>query len=337
MQLTLVFCFIAPLVALKVAQPTPQADKKKEFSDEVDQSHLSSEAMDRTESMLRKLSGPNKTAWIMFMGDSNMRRTYFWYTMQKLGGGKRQAMKEFRKKEFMWSDQDALVEYPDGFEVRASFRFLHGSMNEFAFKTQNWNNVSVAEMNMTKFDIDKPEFLKQLKADELNGPKEDPDVVQPSVYAKWAANNQRFVNIKKESPGLALKLEKYKEVKPSVVILTEGWWGIPECKSFGDTLGLFKKNPETKFVYSPVYVTHRTEKRHECYAQKMEEEKTKGLSLKVKDNRNYGFVDNFDLTKTLPPQNSEYQAPDKIKHIPAGGSYMRTAVDRFEDAIDKLI
>jgi len=337
MQLKVLYCFIVPLVALKIAQPTPRSDTKKDFSDEIDESNLGSEESGRTEKMLRKLAGPNKTAWVLFMGDSNMRRTYFWYTMQKLGGGKRLAMKEFRKKEFMWSDQDAVVEYPDGFEVRASFRFLHGSMNEFAFKSQNWNNVSVADMNVTKFDIDKPQFLKELKEEELNGPKEDPDVVQPSVFAKWAAKHRRFVDIKKESPGFAAKLEKYQDVKPSVVILTEGWWGIPECKSFDDTLDLFKRNPETKFVYSPVYVTHRTEKRHQCYAEKMEGQKAKGLNLKVKDNQNYGFVDNFDLAKTLPPQTSEYQAPDKIKHIPAGGSYMRTAVGRFEDIIESLL
>lgn len=98
--------------------------------------------------------------WVMFMGDSNMRHTYFWWTgqrkknrhtcMQKgvtfgldrgdLGFGGR------------WADQELLVakdcnstSTSGGVGVvndsiaRYSFRFLHGSVNEFINSAINWD------------------------------------------------------------------------------------------------------------------------------------------------------------------------------------------------------
>merc|ERR1719161_2960840 len=38
----------------------------------------------RAESVVKKISKANKQSWIVFMGDSNMSNTYYWWVMTKL-------------------------------------------------------------------------------------------------------------------------------------------------------------------------------------------------------------------------------------------------------------
>merc|ERR1719473_698783 len=90
-----------------------------------------------THSLMRKMAHKKKSAWIMFIGDSNMRHSYWWWVTNKLNttDANVQIIKskqfskgdEKEKRGAQWSDQEAVVEYPDGFQLRTSFRFLHGS------------------------------------------------------------------------------------------------------------------------------------------------------------------------------------------------------------------
>merc|ERR1711865_754895 len=104
------------------------------------------------------------------MGDSNMRNTYWWWVTEQLNttGAKIQHSKQFgyktqNKQSFIhdphvnneWSDQEAVVEYPDGFQLRTSFRFLHGSQNEFKFKTKDWQTASMSSTMDFIADTDK--------------------------------------------------------------------------------------------------------------------------------------------------------------------------------------
>merc|ERR1719265_2640454 len=131
-SMLLLVCAISPIMALHA----PVMDANAQGGD-----------LDSAEHAMRSISKPNtKHSWIMFYGDSNMRNTYWWWVTEKLN---KTNVKLIKSKQFgltsqtggakHWSDQEAVLEYPDGFEVRASFRFLHGSTHEFKFKTSHFH------------------------------------------------------------------------------------------------------------------------------------------------------------------------------------------------------
>merc|ERR1719310_1602868 len=127
---------------------------------------------------------------------------------------------------------------------------------------------------------------------------DDLDAIPPSKYAEWAASHHRLVDWSKY-PDMEPKIKKYENAKPNAIILTEGWGGIPGCGRFEDTLDLFKANPDTKFVWSPLYVTTRTPQRHQCFSEKI-------AAVPAKEDQNFKFVDMWDLTEKLPPMKKNH-------------------------------
>lgn len=297
----------------------------------------------RTESILRKVSGVRNHAWIVFMGDSNMRNTYYWYVMQKL---KPKSVKFMQSKQFgrfyrphadklwnasltdddEWSDQEAIVTLKDDFEVRASFRFLHGAnlhgVNglELNFKTRTWNRLTRASQKGKEETITDEEYKKGM---------DDPNALVPSKYAQFAAAHQVLIDVKTEVPEMWAKFKEY-DHPPHAVILTEGWGGTPGCTHFQEILRFFRKSPETKFVWSPIYATNRGEARHRCFEQQI-------AAVPEPDKENYRFVEMWDVAQKqgIMPQESEMK--NYIKHVPMGGTYMKIGCKRFEDAIDALV
>jgi len=329
--------FAAPLMAIRL-NPNPI---KRETIKEVDD-------LDSAEHVMRKIGKSNNHAWITFVGDSNMRNTYWWWVTAKLNktGVKLLHSKQFGYKmddrdklihdphlNAEWSDQEAVLEYPDGFEVRTSFRFLHGSDHEFKFKTASWNSASRSSSMDAIADNDKKMDRVKFNAvekEQLSDVMDDPDAIAPSQYAKWATQHQKFIDFKKDVPFLARRFTKYENAKPDVVILTEGWGGIPGCDRFDEVRDMFKKNPEVKFVWSPIYMTNRIEKRHQCFSDKMA-----ATPQQADEAHNFKFVDMWDLAKEYP-QTRVAHGTEGSKHMHLGGDYMKTAVKRFEDAIDDL-
>lgn len=260
--------------------------------------------------------------WIMWLGDSNMRNTYYWWVTSQLSGGKRTESLQFgldrHDLDFSghWSDQEAVVEFPDGFEVRASFRFLHGSWHEFDYKTSDWHNASRAG---TPEEIDATNNDGVFVAD-------DPNSVKPSKYAVWAAEHQSFIDFNSESPTLATLLDKYSNAKPDTVILTEGWGGIPGCERLADTIDVFKRNDQVKFVWAPVYATNRKQERHDCFVDAVRALPGNPDNVTYSGS-NFQVMDLWDMVDTLPEKQKSW------KHIQIGGTYMQTAWRRFENGI----
>merc|ERR1711892_254307 len=92
--------------------------------------------------------------WVLFMGDSNMRHTYYWWTERMVP--KSDGTIALKSSTYgldrtdlnfggRWADQEYLVQdetIGDGAgippTVRYSFRFLHGSIDEFVNDADDW-------------------------------------------------------------------------------------------------------------------------------------------------------------------------------------------------------
>lgn len=318
-------------------KPKVEADGK-----EADSKAMDSKAMDSSERVMRKIAKGKDHAWITFLGDSNMRNTYWWWVTSKLN---KTGVILHKGKDFtysrgyaafvardphlnsQWADQEAVLEFPDGFQVRTSFRFLHGSETEFKFKTKEWHKASRSGMDSATFSGDK-EFKKmQLTAADVMQ-MDDPDAIAPSQYAQWATKKRQLIDFSKDLPFLAKNSEKYENSKPDAVILTEGWGGNPGCQKFDEVVSLFKKNPEVKFTWSPVYMTNRVKSRHDCFSQKID-------TLPKDGKQNFKFVDMWDLAKETPMKHTA-RGQEDTKHMKMGGKYMLEAVTRLENAISDL-
>merc|ERR1719272_1957044 len=158
---------------------------------------------------------------------------------------------------------------------------------------------------------------------QLDEAMDDPNAIQPSHYGKWAAKHQKLINYEKEVPMLATKLEKYSNEKPDVVMMTEGWGGIPGCERFSEVMDWFKTNPEVKFVWSPIFMTNRIESRHQCFSNKIE-------ALPQADKQNFKFMDMWDKAKQWSKiqgiqQMKVAKGSKDTKHPGMGGPYMKLA------------
>jgi len=329
----LVILFIAsPLTAIRLPNLPQQSDTSE------------TSVVDSAESVMRKVGKDKNHAWISFVGDSNMRNTYWWWVTSKLNqtGVKLVKSKQFtyhKGEDFnllhnphlnsQWSDQEAVLEFPDGFEVRTSFRFLHGGDKEFQLKTKEWNKVLFSyNVDIEKMDKEMGKVM-HLITKEKDEAMDDADAIKPSKRALEMTSRSTFINFDKDVPALGRKLKVYENSKPDVVVLTEGWGGIPGCDRFNEVLDLFEKNPEVKFVWAPVYFTNRLKHRQQCFSEKL-------ASVPQEKKQNFQYVDMWDMAEKEGSMEKVARGPDATKHMPMGGEYMQKAVQRFEGAIGDL-
>lgn len=220
--------------------------------------------------------------WVVFMGDSNMRHTYHWwatngghnnYTFGVEGSSFGMDLTD-KGPEYRWADQEMLFKEDDSSVVRYSFRFLHGSVSEFVHDTQHWdvarksaevlpNEWTIASMKKeqreakaaeTKSDPD-AEVGSEAKA--TVGGEDDTDEemwkgrVRPSDFALWATKNKE--PIKDNSIMFNSWMDKWtKKASPDVVILTEGWGGVPRARASEIVRKIVRDNPATLFIWAPV-------------------------------------------------------------------------------------
>ena len=75
--------------------------------------------------------------------------------------------------------------------------------------------------------------------------------IRPSDFALWATQYQQPINDNsKDFMSLMKKWEN--KTSPDVVILTQGWGGVPRSDEIGVVRTIVKNNPETLFIWSPV-------------------------------------------------------------------------------------
>eukprot|EP00037_Helgoeca_nana_P014181 m.132148 g.132148 ORF g.132148 m.132148 type:complete len:413 (-) comp22434_c0_seq1:235-1473(-) len=272
----------------------------------------------------------HRPPWIVWMGDSNMRHTYYWWTTNQLQGVRKESAQFGLDRSDLeyggrWSDQEAYVEAPGGRQhVRSSFRFLHGSWHEFAHDTTHWHDARQGKqgfndgrwnLNETKPTVkpgggDGGVGGDGARADTRNFSK----TIRPNSFALFVTRHQ----LKIEHPApFAAVIAPYAHAVPDVVVLTEGWTGIPKCENINETLAVFAAQPETIFVWAPLYVTNHQVSRHDCFAEHM----PKVLPSNVR------VVDLWSHTRTLD-QNAR-----GLVHIPIGGTFMKECVRLLEAAM----
>lgn len=161
--------------------------------------------------------------WVVWMGDSNTRHTYYWWVTSKLkadlGATVVAQSREFGMDRSdlsyggRWSDQEAVLTTPDGLEIRASFRFLTSSHAKVHKIFTNWHDAQLAHHN----NDDK------FNASEFHARKPG----EASAYAQWATKNSILI---KHPENVAKLLSKYAHRHPDGVIMNEGWAQTPTCR-----------------------------------------------------------------------------------------------------------
>jgi len=219
--------------------------------------------------------------WVMFMGDSNMRGTYHWWATAHGGHnnykeGVKGSTFGFDKQDkgaaYRWADQEMLFNEEDSSSiVRYSFRFLHGSETEFVHDAQHWDVARKSSGILPDADdyegtVRKMKEQSEAKAGETES---DPDAegedetdestwegrIRPSDFALWATKNKE--PIKDNSIMFNSWMNKWtKKTSPDIVILTEGWGGVPRARASKFVREIVKDNPATLFIWSPVSSLH---------------------------------------------------------------------------------
>merc|ERR1719235_2093538 len=90
-SMLLTFLFASPLTALRLPREayTPETS-----------------ALDTAESVMRKVGKDKNHAWISFVGDSNMRNTYWWWVTSKLN---QTGVKLIHSKQFTYKAGETLA------------------------------------------------------------------------------------------------------------------------------------------------------------------------------------------------------------------------------------
>ena len=282
--------------------------------------------------------------WVMFFGDSNMRNTYVWWTTylnkkrSKTNGtfvrGSTYGVDTAKDYARRWADQEVL--FPplqqlgendvDQSVQRYSFRFLHGSETEFVHDTRNWDIPRTAAPKPKPEDIS--EMLRNRNETSVDGGGSGHDGkrndehdsmwegrVHPSDFALWATEHQKPID--DNSKPFNRWMDKWeKKTSPDIVILTQGWGGVPRWNEIDIVKNVVKGNPETLFIWAPMYVTDRTPERYNHYVE---------AGLFSWSEPNLRTLDLWDMVQTLPkPHRGK-----SLYHVPAGGSYMEKFMSRI--------
>ena len=319
-----------------------------------------------------KVTPPPPLTWVMFMGDSNMRHTYYWWTNEKTINitsaqkgstyGKDRVDLSFGGR---WADQEWLGRKIDTdtktntntntsrinnddstLMVRYSFRFLHGSINELVNSAKNWDIARRAapEPNAATVEKEVADELQQRgvgggqekgenssssSSSSKSGNKDDDDddklwegKIRPNDFAIWANKHQTPID-DNPSDFNSWKSEWKKKSSPDIVILTQGWGGVPSADDVEIVRQVVRNNPETLFIWSPMYVTDRKRERYYSYVNS-------GVFSWTE--QNLRMVDLWSMVKNkLRKQENEHS----LLHIPIGGEYMKAAMKRiWEEAVE---
>jgi len=278
------------------------------------------------------------------MGDSNMRHTYYWWTKSMVT--KTDSTIALKSSTYgldrtdlnfggRWADQEYLVQdetigggaVPP--TVRYSFRFLHGSIDEFVNDADDWNIARRGAVNPKLETMSK--FLETEGNHTFWGAKRKPDTTinRPSDYARWATKNQKPIDERKSEPFVRAMRDWTRQQQdqhtsfstaagPDVVILTEGWGGVPTSDHFDVMQLVVKNNPQTLFVWSPLYVTNNLPERYEAFS-----------AIYNWTEPNLLMVDLWDLVKKLPKSGGH-----GIHHTSVGGAHMREFMKRIWSAVE---
>jgi len=258
-----------------------------------------------------------------------MRHTYYWWTTKdrQKNGVKGSTFGLDRTNSGYgdrWADQEILFPVPEGDEngdsrkkvSRYSFRFLHGSLEEFVDDANHWD---IARRAVTQ-----GEYVQQhgkiqngknhgTAAEAKKGDDKHDSMwegrIRPSDVALEATNYQNLID--DNSKEFISMMEKWEiKTSPDVVILTQGWGGVPRSGEIDVVRTIVKNNPETLFIWSPLYVTDHSKDRYESYVES---------GVFSWSEPNLRMVDLWHMAMTLPNSKALY-------HAPVGGKYMQKAM-----------
>ncbi|OEU13838.1 hypothetical protein FRACYDRAFT_242190 [Fragilariopsis cylindrus CCMP1102] len=238
--------------------------------------------------------------WVMFFGDSNMRNTYVWWTTylnkkrSKTNGtfvrGSTYGVDTAKDYARRWADQEVL--FPplqqlgendvDQSVQRYSFRFLHGSGTEFVHDARNWDIPRTAAPKPKPEDIS--EMLRNRNETSVDGGGSGHEDKRNDEHdSMWEGR---------------------------------GWGGVPRWNEIDIVKNVVKGNPETLFIWAPLYVTDRTPERYNHYVE---------AALFSWSEPNLRTLDLWNMVQTLPkPHRGK-----SLYHVPAGGSYMKKFMSRI--------
>jgi hypothetical protein len=283
-----------------------------------------------------------KPNWILFAGDSNMRHTYFWFTKTILAGAEMQVGSTFGLDRVelgfggRWGDQEAILKHPnspplpvipriqtDGTNwteippprvpfdtyLRSSFRFLHGAIDQLVGDASDWN--AARKVVGVPYNSRKEQNVSDQRDFDGDGS------IRPSDYAIWATKNTELIN-ETANTAFTSSLASWEgqhpngrtKKAPDIVILTQGWGGIPTSDHFDIVRTIVRSNPSTFFLWAPLYVTSRQPSRHAAMQPAF------GWS-----EPNLKVVDLWDLILDMLPAHSN----TALYHAPTGGKYMKEA------------
>lgn len=171
--------------------------------------------------------------------------------------------------------------------------------------TQHWD---AARSKYEPFEDQDPETFNK-----KNGLKVDIKAVQPNAYALYATKSLMAANYSQTDPELYQNLLRVGREAPDVVVLTEGWGGVPYCSYFKEMKPIFEANPKTAFVWAPIYVTNHDRERYECFKAETNNFEPGIANLKM--------LDFWDISKGLGTG---------VVHTAIGGPHMKAAIGRLK-------
>lgn len=163
----------------------------------------------------------SKTLWVMFIGDSNMRHTYVWWvSVLQLQAVRSEVSQQFGmdRRDLgyggRWCDQEAVLNFKDGSEVRLSLRFISSGFKQLTHVFDHWHDSYLAAPCQDKRVKCKLPIISNSSVGSAGGPR-------PSEFALWATRVHKLIDYSKQDPALHVLLQKYQHLEPSAVILTE--------------------------------------------------------------------------------------------------------------------
>ena len=147
--------------------------------------------------------------------------------------------------------------------------------------------------------------------------------MQPSKYALQATKSALTANFSETNPELYRKLLPFQDAAPSLVVLTEGWGGVPYCSYYTHMNEVFAANLNTSFIWAPIYVTNHDEARYLCFKNV-----TNDFHPPTAFAPNLKMIEFWNESKGLGAG---------VVHTAAGGAHMQHAVIKFKKAWCELL